>query len=124
MAEYSLPWTKDGGGDDGPYSADMWADWQEMLWQPWNPDSEGVVAGFGDELEATVPSANTVRIGTGGGLVKGRPYWSTSSVDVTVPSPAAATRIDRIVLSEIWADQRIRITRLEWALRSGADFDT
>lgn len=120
MAEYSLPWTKGAGGDGGPYSADTWADWLEMLWQTDEGASEGVVRGFQGELHATNPLANTVRVDTGGALVKGRPYWNTAAVDVEIPTPVGDTRVDRIVLRSSWSAQTVRITRLAGTEGSGA----
>jgi hypothetical protein len=112
MAEISLPWTDGGGGDDGPYSADNWKDMWEMLFKTDEAD-EGVVKNFNNELAGTQPLANTVRIDTGGACNKGGLYRNTASVDVTIPTPAASTRIDRVVLRKSWgATQTIRITRV------------
>jgi hypothetical protein len=65
-------------------------------------------------MAPTANGANTVAVNTGGGLVDGKPYHNTASVDVNVPSAAGAgnTRIDRIVLRAGWAAQTVRITRL------------
>ncbi len=75
---------------------------------------EGVAPGYLNELAPTANGANTVAVNTGGGLVDGKPYHNTASVDVNVPSAVGAgnTRIDRIVLRASWAAQTVRITRI------------
>jgi hypothetical protein len=75
---------------------------------------EGVAPGYLNELAPTAKGANTVAVNTGGGLVDGKPYHNTVSVDVNVPSAVGAgnTRIDRIVLRAGWAAQTVRITRI------------
>ena len=75
---------------------------------------EGVASGYLNQLAPTANGANTVAVNTDGGLVDGKPYHNTASVDVNVPSAAGAgnTRIDRIVLRAGWAAQTVRITRI------------
>lgn len=75
---------------------------------------EGVAPGLLNELAPTANGANTVAVNTGGGVVDGKPYHNSASVDVNIPSAAGGgnTRIDRIVLRAGWAAQTVRITRV------------
>jgi len=75
---------------------------------------EGVAPGLLNELVGAVGGANTVNIGTGGGLVDGKPHYNDAVVPVTIPSAVGAgnTRIDRIVLRAGWTAQTVRITRI------------
>lgn len=62
-------------------------------------------------LAASTPGANTARIASGRAQVYGSWYENDSDVDVNVPTPAVATRIDTIVLRKDWTAQTIRIAR-------------
>jgi hypothetical protein len=113
MAEKSYFWTTGGAGDgSSTYST---ADWSAALAVVAACSGlEGVAPSFLNELAGTVTGANTVAINTGGGMVDGKPYRSTASENVTIPSAVGGgnTRIDRIVLRASWAAQTVRITRI------------
>jgi len=77
---------------------------------------------FTDELNELVPTgaASPVSIGTGRALVYGNWYENDSAVSVVIPTPAASTRIDRIVARKGWAAQTVRITRIAGTEGGGA----
>ena len=114
MSEWSGWWTTDGTGDGAAsgytqvqlgYVAKVLAACGGF---------EGVAPGLLNECAPTANGANTVAVNTGGGLVDGKPYYNSASVDVNIPSAVGAgnTRIDRIVLRAGWAAQTVRITRI------------
>lgn len=110
MAETSRPWDGTVTGDAGPYSDDQWTDVWKTLIGP-TIASEGVFRSQLNELDLS-GVASPVSINTGRALVDGSWYQSDSSVSVTIPTPAANPRVDRIVLRKSWAAQTIRITRI------------
>lgn len=63
-------------------------------------------------LSATTPAANVVRIGNGRAQVYGTWYNNDANVDIAIPNPTTATRIDTIVLRKSWSAQTVRLTRL------------
>ena len=71
-------------------------------------------------LQCFSPGANTARVATGEALVFGSWYQNDANVDVNIPTPGGATRIDRIVLRKSWAAQTIRVTRIAGAEGGGA----
>lgn len=76
-------------------------------------EDRGVLNNWANELEVTAPGAvSPAVVDTGAALVYGLPYFNTAGVNVTVPTPASDTRIDRIVVRRDWADQEARITRI------------
>ena len=120
MAERSQVWTTNGTGDgtSGGYSA---ANWVQMTRQMFitNPATEGVLYGIGNNLAVTGTSS-PVAVNTGAGLVYGIWYENDASVNVTIPTPSSATRIDRIVLRASWSAQTVRITRIAGTEGSGS----
>jgi hypothetical protein len=120
MAESSRFWTTSGTGDGpgGGYSA---ANFNEFVRQTFmtNPATEGVLRGIGNDLVVSGTSS-PVAVNTGAGLVYGFFYTSDSSVNVAIPTPTTATRIDRIVLRVSWAAQTVRITRIAGTEGGGA----
>ena len=120
MAERSQVWTTNGTGDgtSGGYSA---ANWVQMTRQMFitNPAAEGVLYGIGNNLAATGTSS-PVAVNTGSALVYGIWYENDASVNVTIPTPSSATRIDRIVLRASWSAQTVRITRIAGTEGSGS----
>ncbi len=119
MAETSRPWGGTTVGDAGPYSDDDWSDiWRKLFTV--DRTTQGVLPGYAGELVCTTPVANTLRVATGAAVVDGKFYENTANVDVNVPTPAGATRIDRIVLRKSWAAQTVRITRIAGAEGGGA----
>lgn len=107
MAEKSLFWT-DATGDGGPYNQTQLAEWLEYLFTTDQAATEGVLKGAANEL-AVSGASSPVAVATGAALVKGHWYRNTAAVNVAVASPAAATRIDRVVLQADWAAQTVRI---------------
>lgn len=120
MAERSIAWTTNATGDgtSGGYSA---ANWQNMNLKMFitNPATEGVLYGIGNNL-AVSGSASPVAVNTGSGIVYGIWYENDASVNVTIPTPASLTRIDRIVLRASWSAQTVRITRIAGTEGGGA----
>lgn len=110
MAEKSLFWT-DSTGDGGPYSQTQLAEWLEYLFTTDQAATEGVLEGADNEL-AVSGASSPVAVATGAAIVKGRWYRNSAAVNVAVASPAAATRIDRIVLRADWTAQTVRIARV------------
>jgi hypothetical protein len=113
MAEKSYWWTTGGAGDGAStYTRDDLAAVARILAACAN--YQGVAPGYLNQLSGSVPSANTVRINTGGAVVDGKPYYNNSTVDITIPSAVGTgnTRIDRIVLRADWTAQTVRIYRI------------
>lgn len=75
---------------------------------------EGIAHEQLNEFDATVPSANTVRVQSGQAIVDGRWYESNDNEDVTIPDAVGAgnTRIDRVVLRTDWASFETTIHRI------------
>lgn len=113
MAELSRPWSGTVTGDAGPYSDDQWTDVWNTLLGP-TIASEGVFNGQLNELDLS-NVVSPVSINTGRALVDGIWYESDSAVSVTIPTPAANPRVDRIVLRKDWVLQTVRITRIAGA---------
>lgn len=126
MTERSRPWDGTGVGDavEAPYDAAT--EFARILRSAvfgaeQTANKGGVVngaSGFGD-YAASVPGANTVRIASGVGHVQGNWHESDTNVDFTIATPAAQTRVDRIVLRKSWSGQTIRLTRIAGVEGSG-----
>ncbi len=114
MAEISRPWDGIVTGDAGPYSDDQWTNVWATLLGP-TVATEGVFFEQLNDLDLSGLPASPVTIETGRAMVDGSWYESDSNVSVTIPTPAANPRIDRIVLRKDWALQTIRITRIAGA---------
>lgn len=72
----------------------------------------GVLLGVGGELAVT-GSSSPVSVATGAAITEGYAYRNTAAVTVAIPTPASATRIDRIVLRVSHSTTRtVRITRI------------
>lgn len=69
---------------------------------------------FAEELNelAVTGSTSPVSVASGRALAYGNWYESDAAVSVAVPTPAASTRIDRIVLRKNWVAQTVRVTRI------------
>lgn len=111
MSEISMPWDGDTGGtppapgDAGPYASNDWDDMHADAF------GEGVVPGIGDEL-AVSGTSSPVSVGTGRAWVNGKYYANSAALEVAVPTPTGATRIDRIVLRADYTAQTVRAVRL------------
>lgn len=81
------------------------------------PDSPGNLAGMGLIVSG---AASPLSVGPGRALVRGSQYESDAIESVVIPTPAGATRIDRIVLRKDWALQTVRITRIAGVEGGGA----
>ena len=114
MAEWSGWWTTDDTGDGAAagYTQAQLSNIAKVLAAC--SGFEGVAPGLLNQLACTANGANTVAVNTGGGMVDGKPYHNSASVDVNIPSATGGgnTRIDRIVLRAGWAAQTVRITRI------------
>lgn len=77
---------------------------------------------FENELnELAVTGAVTpVSVASGRALADGNWYESDGAVTVAIATPAASTRIDRIVLRKDWTAQTVRITRIAGTEGAGA----
>lgn len=72
----------------------------------------GVLAGVGGEL-ATTAGSGQVQVATGAALCEGFYYVNDAALNIAIPTPAAATRIDRIVLrASHGATRTVRLTRI------------
>lgn len=83
------------------------------------PDASGVFAGDGAEL-LVAGASSPLNYGTGHALCYGTWYENDVSDQIVVPTPAAATRIDAIVLRKSWASQTVRVTRVAGVEGGGA----
>ena len=124
MAETSAPWNGTATGDASiaPYdSSTEWAAyWRALSTADAVPTNlGGVIAGALNELAVT-GTATPVSVASGRALAHGTWYESSAAVTVAIPTPGAATRIDRIVLRKDWAAQTVRITRIAGVEGGGA----
>lgn len=112
MAEKSIMWTTGSTGDGASsYTQAEVIRWLRQMMVGDNTE-EGVHKNYSDELEVTDHGDGTVDVAAGAAIVYGFPYWNTATENVNIPTPAGATRIDRIVLRAGWAAQTVRITRV------------
>lgn len=120
MTETSLPWggTTTGHATQAPYSDDEWSDiWRKLFTQ--DRTTQGVLRDYANEL-AVSGATSPVAVATGLALVDGKVYENDAQVDIAVPTPGGATRIDRIVLRKDFAAQTVLITRIAGAEGGGA----
>ena len=121
MAERSWYWdgTTIGDATIAPYDSDTdFGDiWRYLFTQ--DRTLMGIIEGVLNEL-AVSGAASPVSVATGAALVDGLFYLNDAVVSVTVPTPAGATRIDRIVLRKSWAAQTVRVTRIAGVEGGGA----
>jgi hypothetical protein len=68
----------------------------------------------------TAPGGGIARIASGLGNNTGTWHESDANVDIAIPTPASATRIDRITMRKTWATQVVRLTRIAGAEGGGA----
>lgn len=71
--------------------------------------TEGVHAGFANELAVSFSAGSTVNVATGAALVDGIPYENTAVVAVVLAVPSVGTTGHRIVLRANWAAQTVRV---------------
>ncbi len=58
----------------------------------------GVVRGYGSELEVSLTGALTFTVGIGAANVQGYPFVTYTVPSTTIPRPEALTRIDRVII--------------------------
>lgn len=119
MAETSILWETNNTGDG--ITAGYTDDQLFQLFRSLCPSTNlgGVARGILNAL-AVSGTATPVAVASGQALVYGIPYFNSASVNVTIPTPAVSTRIDRIVLRASWAAQTVRITRIAGTEGAGA----
>lgn len=119
MTETSYPWggTTVGDATLAPYSDDVWSDLWRLLFTP-APATQGVIP-YLNNLAVT-GTASPLVVSTGAGMVDGKVYICDGALAVAIPTPAGATRIDRIVLRKDWAAQTVRVTVISGAEGGGA----
>lgn len=121
-AERSQFWATTGTGDGtgSGYTADnMFEVFRSLFAGKNSTNLSGVAPDYQNKL-AVSGTSSPVAVATGAAVVYGIPYFNSASVNVTVPTPTTATRIDRIVLRASWASQTVRITRVAGVEGSGA----
>ena len=111
MAESSIFWATNGTGDGAAiYTQAQTRQWLQRTFIR-NTANEGVIAGYANNL-AVSGTASPLSVATGAAMVYGFPYENTSIVSVTIPTPSASTRIDRVILRVDWVAQTVRIARI------------
>jgi hypothetical protein len=113
MSEFSMFWTTNGTGDGlVPYTQNHW---QEFLSRTFLHDitSEGVLPGFGDELEVTT-SGSTISVAVGAAVVVGWPYYNNAGINFT-PIVPSATTAGHIILRANWTAQTVRAVQIQAA---------
>jgi len=113
MTEDSLFWATNGTGDGdaGGYTSADYFNAFRSLFTGSTVNSGGVAPDFLDKL-AVSGTSSPLSVASGAALVYGVPYYNSTAVNVTVPSPVSQNRIDRIVLRADWTAQTVRVTRI------------
>lgn len=114
MAEQAYLFTTNGTGDGsagGYTAANFFEIYRSLFTGAQATNKGGVAADFGGKLAVT-GATSPVAVADGFALVYGIPYSNSASVNVAIPTPASATRIDRIVLRASYSAQTVRITRI------------
>lgn len=114
MTEKSLFWTTNDVGDGpaaGYSSSDIFELYRSFFTGFTGSNYGGVSPDYLNEL-AVSGASSPVSVATGAALVYGIPYFNSATVDVAIPTPAASTRVDRIVLRASWSAQTVRVTRI------------
>lgn len=120
MTEKSYPWDGLVTGDASlaPYVGDVWSDmWRKLFTS--DRTLQGFIDNYANELVGS-GAVSPVVISTGAAIVDGKFYENDAAVAVVIPTPAGATRIDRIVLRKDFAGQTVRITRIAGVEGGGA----
>ena len=126
MAERSMFWTTGTTGDGATtYTEAQLGEWLRDLFTPNSTigaphASQGVLRGAGGEL-AVSGAAGSVNVATGAAMTAGFFYRNDATVNVAIPTPAANTRVDRVVLRASHGTTRtVRITRIAGTEGAGA----
>lgn len=120
MGEFSLFWPTGTTGD----GTSTYTDSQLFAWlrRTFNSDmyaDRGPLKGYNGELAVTA-GVGKVTVATGAAYVYGIPYELDAALDVTIPTPVANTRVDRIVLRADWTAKTVRVTRIAGTEGAGA----
>lgn len=120
MTETSLPWEQDAGGDDGPYSDDVWAELYRRLFTGTNRPNAGVLDDTGNgtvqplHVSESSPAAASVDVAPGAALVEGKYYQTTATETLSINANISGNdRIDLVILRSDYAAQTIRLAVLE-----------
>ncbi len=117
-----IGWTTGGAGDGATtYDADHVRQWLRDFFLR-NNATDGVFAATTNYPTplATTAAAGSVNTAAGAACVYGIPYYNDAVVNTAIPTPAADTRVDLIVLRASWAAQTVRITRVAGTEGAGA----
>ena len=120
MSEFSLFWPTGTTGD----GANTYTDMQLFSWlrRTFNSDmaaDRAVLKGYNGEMAVTA-GVGKVTVATGAAYVYGIPYELVAALGVTIPTPVANTRTDRIVLRADWTAKTVRVTRIAGTEGAGA----
>jgi hypothetical protein len=110
MTEKSTFWNT-GAGDDGPYSADEFADFISFIYQH-DKTTEAVIKYALNEL---IPSntGTTIKVGTGKAIVDGSFFINSSIWSSIVAVPGAGdTNYYLLILQKDWSAQTVRLVLL------------
>jgi len=120
MGEYSYFWDGLVTGDASlaPYASDVMSEIFEKLFIK-DRTTMGYIEGVLNEY-ASASVGSPVVVGSGAALVDGTYHIADAAVNVVVPAPALATRIDRIVLQKDFVNQVVRIALISGIEGGGA----
>lgn len=132
MTEYSKPWDGVAVGDAilAPYDAPTdWAEiWRSFLGADYLTGDSGIFPNSNNQLSPLPTGAvspalvgtSPLTVDAGAALVYGTWYNSTVQESIVIPTPAGATRQDRVVLRKDWAAQTVRLFRIA-GVEGGSD---
>jgi hypothetical protein len=120
MTETSLPWGGTTVGDAAlaPYTDDAWSDWQSLVFTT-DRTTQGILFGYLSEMKVT-GIASPVMVSNGAAIVDGKIYVNDSAINLAIPTPGGATRIDLIVLRKDFVAQTVRVVRVAGVEGGGA----
>lgn len=119
MAESSILWQTNNTGDGSSSGYTQTQLFQMMRSFARTTNQGGVFPDVLNELSVS-GTASPITVNTGQAIVYGIPYFNTSSLGVTIATPASQTRVDYIVLRASWAAQTVRVTRIAGTEGAGA----
>jgi len=133
MTQISMQWdgTTTGDATLAPYGQDEVAVWKQAV-LAYDRTAQGVLRrddsvvidgttyDLSNLLEATNPSSYTLRVASGGALVDGVPFFSSTNEDFTttddgtaITNPGSGSNYYRVVLRKDWSAQTIRLAVLD-----------
>lgn len=129
MTEHSRFWdgTSTGHASEAPYdfASELSEAFSAVMGIEGTTNKGGVLRGlttFRGSATGKLTASGTgspVAVSTGIGMVYGSWYWNDASINMTVPTPAGATRYDRIVLRKDWVLQTVILVRIQGAEGAG-----